>query len=139
MFRGRFRIRLSSFVAARASPGLRFAALASVALLASEATRAAGFRIFQSTAVLGGAWGSARPEEFGLWDWAAPTLPASVPAGEDFQLDLQFPVLPEIDPKTGLGSGMPVAKHQPRRFWITATSAAAILGSAYNAFSEYPD
>jgi hypothetical protein len=132
------RIRPSCSSAVRALAGLRVAVLATAALLASASAAAAGFRIFQSTAILDGSWGAA-PEQFGLWDSVGPARPENVPTGGDFRLDMQFPVLPEITPEAGLGSGMPPAQHQPRRFWITATSAAAVLGSAYNAFSEYPD
>ncbi|MGH9366578.1 MAG: DUF2279 domain-containing protein [Thermoanaerobaculia bacterium] len=123
-----------------ARPGLRLAALTVAAVLAPRSAGAVGFRIFHSTAVLDRDPGAARPEEFGLWESSAPALAASHPAKEDFRLDLQFPIPPTIAPDAGLGSpAFAPPTRQPKRFWIGATSAAAVLGSAYNAFSEYPN
>jgi hypothetical protein len=115
----------------------RLAVLAALALLAAPAARGAGFRIFSSTALLEDGAGMFPAEQFGLWDDGSLALTAA--GAEDFRLDLQFPAPPVISPEAGLPPIGAAPARQPRRFWIAATSAGAILGSAYNAFSEYPN
>ncbi len=139
MFPWRFRIRASR-QAGSWRAGFRLAILTPALLLASHAAPGAGFRIFSSTAVLDGGQASESPDEFGLWDGVTPPLFALPASAESFQLDLQFPAPAEISAEAGLPDPAGIAPvRQPNRFWIVATSVGAVAGSAYNAFSEYPN
>jgi hypothetical protein len=119
--------------------GILTAALAAALLLPGTAS-AAGFRLFHSTAALQVPVRVSSPAQFDLASSWSEAL-ATGHSDEDFDLDLQFPASPTLT----LAAPEPVRlrvdvpPRQPHGYWIGALSAGAVLGSAYNAWSETPD
>lgn len=101
--------------------------------------QAAGFRIFQSTALLDRAAQDEPPREFqlaGRWAWS---LGADRCAENAFHLDLKFPAPVSLDPlPPHPGFQEPFPARRPRTTLIGIASVLAVGGSAYNAFSDGP-
>jgi hypothetical protein len=117
-----------------------FAILAAAGLAAPEAARAGGFRVFESTAVLGRSAAGRAPEEFTLAGCCDGVLdeghrPVS------FRLDLRFPPTLSLDSSPDGLLGPPrlqPPRPEPRRFFITIASVGAVAGSALNSFTDGP-
>jgi len=102
--------------------------------------QAAGFRIFQSTAILERPAEGEPPRQFLLTGCWAPALGADRGPENAFRLDLKFPVSPSLGPLPPLpgAPARPVPARQPRTALIGISSALAIGGSTYNAISDGP-
>jgi Predicted periplasmic lipoprotein (DUF2279) len=117
-----------------------FAILAAAGLAAPEAARAGGFRVFESTAVLGRSAAGRAPQEFTLAGCCDGVLdeghrPVS------FRLDLRFPPTLSLDSSPDGLLGPPrlqPPRPEPRRFFITIASVGAVAGSALNSFTDGP-
>ena len=117
-----------------------FAILAAAGLAAPEAARAGGFRVFESTAVLGRSAAGRAPEEFTLAGCCDGVLDEGHGPGS-FRLDLRFPPTLSLDTDSGGLLGPPrlqPLRPEPRRFFITIASVGAVAGSALNSFTDGP-
>jgi hypothetical protein len=104
---------------------------------------AAGYRLFQSTAVLAYPAAEPPPEQFGLGDSCAASLSPGRAADGGFELGLRFPAVPTMNlaeavQAHGPSSSLALAPREPRRLLIGAAFVGAVAGSAWNSFGDGP-